>query len=138
MRLIGFNFSKINLEKKTDNFKNLKIKTGINILDVKEVKSKLLNDLDSLITIKFDYQINYEPNIAILNFQGNILFSTSTEEAKEISSSWKDKKIPEKFKLNIFNLILKKSSLKALQFEEEFNLPPHIPLPSFKSTETKE
>ena len=43
-----------------------------------------------------------------------------------------EKKIPEKFKEIIFNSIFRKCNLKALQFEEELNLPPHLPLPSFK------
>jgi hypothetical protein len=135
MRLVGFNFTKINLEKTSDNLKDLKIRTDINISDIKETKSELLKSSDGLIVVKFEYNINYEKDIALLKFCGNLVISIESKKAKEILNQWKDKKIPEDFRLSIFNVILKKSSLKALQFEEELNLPPHIPLPSFKSAE---
>jgi len=137
MKLVGFNFSKMNLEKITDNLKGLKITTGINILGINEVKSDIFSSLEALVAIKFEYSVNYEPNIAFLKFQGSLIFSISYEESKEILNSWKDKKIPENIRLKIFNIIFRKSSLKALQFEEDFNLPPHILLPSFKSKEKK-
>ena len=43
------------------------------------------------------------------------------------------KNLPEEFRLSVFNLILKKSSLKALQLEEELNIPLHIAMPFLKA-----
>jgi len=137
MRLIGFNFTKMNLEKKSDNLKDLKVTTGIDISDVQEAKSDFFKSPDELIAVKFEYNVNYEKDVAALKFYGSLIVSVESKIAKEILKQWKNKKIPEEFRLNIFNLILKKSSLKALQFEEEFNLPPHIPLPSFRPQEKK-
>lgn len=137
MRLIGFNFTKMNLEKKSDNMKDLKVTTGIDISDVQEAKSDLFKSPEELIAVRFEYNVNYEKDVASLKFNGGLIVSVESKQAKEILKQWKDKKIPEDFKLNIFNIILRKSSLKALQFEEEFNLPPHIPLPSFKPAEDK-
>jgi hypothetical protein len=134
---MGFNFTKMNLEKKSSNLKDLKVTTGIDISDVQEVESDFLKSSDELIMIKFEYNVNYEKEIASLKFQGNLVISVEQKQAKEILKQWKDKKIPEEFRLKIFNIILKKSSLKALQFEEEFNLPFHIPFPSFKPSEEK-
>lgn len=138
MRLISFNFTKMDLEKKSDNLKDLKITTGMNLIEIKEAKSDLFNSSDKLISIKFEYTLNYEKDIATLKFYGNGVVSMEPKEAKEVLRQWKDKNLPEDFKLGLFNIILRKSSLKALQFEEEFNLPPHIPLPSFKPSEKKE
>jgi len=132
MKLIGFHFTKMDLEKKSDNLKDLKINTEINLLDVGEVENSIFSSSDSLIVIKFEYVINYDKDIASLKFYGNLISSIESKEAKEVLKQWKDKKLPNEFRLSIFNAILKKASLKALQFEEEFNLPPHIPLPSFK------
>lgn len=137
MKLIGFNFTKINLEKKSDKLKDLKITTGIDIMEVKEAKATFLNSPDTLLVVKFDYSINYEKDIANLKFQGNILVSLEEKQAKDTLDQWKNKKLPGGFKLNLFNIILKKCSLKALQFEEEFNLPLHVPLPSFKPKQGK-
>ena len=138
MRLMGFNFTKMDLEKKSDNLKDLKITTGIDISDIKGAKSDFFKSPEEMIVIKFEYTINYEKDVAVLKFHGSLIVSVESKQAKEILKQWKDKKIPEEFRLSLFNIILRKSSLKALQFEEEFNLPPHIPLPSFKPTEKKE
>lgn len=137
MKLISFNFTKMDLEKKSDNLQGLKIGTEINILDIKEAKADIFSSPDSLIVIKFEYDINYEKDIATLKFYGNLIISVEEKVSKEVLKQWKDKELPEDFKLSVFNLIFKKSSLKALQFEGEFNLPPHIPLPSFKASEKK-
>jgi len=137
MKTIGFNFTKINLEKMSDNLKNLKITTDVNILDVKELKSDFIKSSERLIGVRFEYTINYEKDIAFLKFCGNLIASVEAKQANEILNQWKDKKIPGEFRLNVFNVILRKSSLKALQLEEDINLPPHVPLPSFKQTEKK-
>lgn len=137
MRLVGFNFTKIDLEKKSDNFKDLKITTGIDIIDIKEAKSDLFNSPEEIIIVKFGYFINYEKEIANLKFFGNLLVSLDSQQAKEALKQWKDKKLPENFRASIFNIIFRKSSLKAFHFEEELNLPPHIPFPSFKTSGKK-
>jgi hypothetical protein len=51
---------------------------------------------------------------------------------KDFIKQWKQKKLPEEHRILIFNVILKKSNLKAMQLEDELNLPLHIPLPSVK------
>lgn len=132
MRLLGFNFTKINLEKKSNNLKNLKISAGIDISDIQEVKSDLFKSSEEILSINFEYKINYEKEIANLLFSGNLIISIEHSQSKEILKQWKEKKIPEEIRATLFNLILKKVSVKAFQFEEELNLPPHIPLPSFK------
>jgi len=135
MKLVSFNFTKINVEKFSDSLKDLKINTGIDISDIKVVKSDFLKLNGDLIAVKFNYNISYEDKIAKLEFAGNMLVSVESKVSKEVLKKWEDKKMPEEFKLNIFNIILKKASLKAILFEEEFNLPLHIPLPSIKSQE---
>jgi hypothetical protein len=137
MKLIGFNFTKLNLEKKSDNFKDMKINSGIDITEVKEVNSPLFNSQESILVLKFNQYLNYERDIANLTFYGNLIISTDQKQAKEVLDKWENKKLPEDFKLVVFNLIFKKVTLKALQFEEELNLPPHIPFPTFKQTEKK-
>ncbi|GAG20549.1 unnamed protein product, partial [marine sediment metagenome] len=52
--------------------------------------------------------------------------------AKDILKEWNDKKMSEDFRITLFNIILRKSNLKAIQLEDEMNLPIHIQLPSLK------
>ena len=132
MKLAGFNFSKISIEKLSDKMDELKINTNIDIPEIMPIKAGLFKTKEEFISIKFVYNVDYEPKVAKMRLQGNLLLALDPKLAKEVLKQWKKKKIPEDFRISIFNVILKKSSLKALQLEDELNLPLHVPLPSVK------
>ena len=132
MKIIGFNFTKISVEKLSDNFKGLKINTNIDIVNIKQIKSDVFQTKEILIEVKFNYDIGYDPKIAKVSFSGNLLFLVDSKTAKSFLKQWKNKKFPQEHKVFIFNIILKKSNLKALQLEDELNLPLHVSLPSIK------
>jgi len=140
MKLLGFNFTKINAEKKLE-FKSTAINTDIEFLEIEKDKIEMLKDSE-IIKISFRFAVNYkeeaekeekketkQENSGKISFEGTILFSTDKEESKEILKAWKKKEIPPQFKVSIFNLILNKCSIKALSLEEDLNLPYHVPLP---------
>lgn len=134
MRLIGFNFTKISIEKidlskPTD---NLKVNTEIDVSEIKELDSKVLEIKGEMIETKFSYKIKYEPGFANVGLEGRIILSVEPKAAKEILKEWKNKKMPEDFRFFLFNIILKRATLKALQLEDEIGLPLHMPMPSFK------
>lgn len=137
MKLLGFNYTKVNIEKKTSNLADLKISSGINIESIDKVESKSTKVNDLMISVKWRYNISYTPKIADLIFEGNMILTVKEKEAEEILEGWKNNKIPDKFNLTILNVIMKKVSIKAAQFEEDFNLPTHFKLPSLKIQETK-
>ena len=137
MKVIGFNFDKISVERHKERPENLKITTNIDVSDIKETKSDMIKTKEELIQAKFSYGVKYEPGFATIGLSGNILFALPEDKAKEVLKEWKKKAMPEDFKLAIFNVVLRKSALKALQLEEEMNLPLHIPLPSFKNPKEK-
>ncbi len=138
MKLLGFNFTKIMVEKHKDRVENLKIGTRIDVSEINEAKAGILKTKEELLAIKFAYGLDYEPEMAKLDLEGNLIISLESKKAREVLKEWKDKKIPEEFKTTLFNLILRKSILKALQLEEEMNLPIHIQLPTLKIGEKKE
>lgn len=129
MKIVGFNFSKINIEKINSQSNNLKLNTNINVEEIKELKSDILKTKDQMLGVAFEYTINYNPDFAKIEFKGNILVSLDQKRSKEILKKWKENEIDQDFKIDIFNVILKKSNIKALQLEEELNLPLHIKLP---------
>lgn len=135
MRIIGFNFTKISTEKlkeASELKEQLKISTQIDVPELTEVKPHILKTKEELVGAKFTYRVNYDPGFAKVELEGRILIAIEPKIAKEILKQWKKKKMPEDFRLFLFNVILKKSSLKALHLEEELNLPLHMPMPSFK------
>jgi hypothetical protein len=137
MRVVGFNFNKMSVERLTSSYEKLSVKTNIDISEIKSVKQDLFKTNEEFIGVKFSFNLEYEPNVAKLEFTGDIVFSMDSKIAQEVTKQWKTKEIPEDFRIFLYNFILRKSNLKAFQFEEELNLPLHIPLPSLKKEEKK-
>jgi len=132
MRVIGFNLTKINIEKFKESVEDLKINTKINISNIGRVKYDFLKSKEEIIEVKFSYKINYDPELAIINISGGLILAVDFKSSKEILKQWEEKKMPEDLRVFLFNIILKKFSLKALSLEDELNLPPHISLPLLK------
>lgn len=132
MKFIGFNFNKISVERLQPIKSGLKIQTSVDIKEIKETKADFFNPKESLLEITFSYSIKYEPQAAELDFSGLILISTDPKEAKDILKKWKKRDLPNGFRIQIVNIVMRKASLKALALEDEMNLPLHIPMPSIK------
>lgn len=127
MRIIGFAFEKIAAEKEKTKEKNIKINSNIDIKSITQDKIENLNE--EVIKIEFEFKIDYQPNLAKIAFLGYLLITTDKNQAKEILKKWKSKKISDEIRIPLFNFILTKCNLKALQLEEELGLPTHVPMP---------
>ena len=129
MRVIGFNFKQIFIEKKKEVTQNIKVGFNIEIEEVKKQEVDLFKDQD-VFGFDFTFKIDYEPNYAELKFKGTILAVAEDKEiAKDIEEKWKNKQLPEDIHLGIRNTILSKCNIKALQLEEDIGLPVHMPAP---------
>jgi hypothetical protein len=137
MKVIGFNFEKIGIERKKTRVDKINIKTNIDISDIKPLKSEILNTKDNILETSFSYTVKYEPDFATVSVNGSVLITLGPREAKEVLKQWKKKKMPEDFRVFLFNMIFKKAALKALNLEDELNIPLHLPMPSFKKQEEK-
>lgn len=137
MQIIGFNFEKIEAERKKPVVGKIEVNSNIDIEDIEESKLDVIKDKSAL-KLSFDFKIKYKPEIAEINLRGSVLLLTEKDEAKSILKKWKVKKISDEIRIPIFNVILTKANLRALQLEEELNLPTHIPLPKIKSKTEKE
>ena len=126
MRIIGFNLKKIHAERKKDIKGPIKINTN---LDINSIEKDSIDIAGDILKFSYNYEIKYTPEIGELIFQGEVLVIPDKPDIKEIQKDWKKKKIKEEVRLPIFNFIMAKCNLKALQLEEDFGLPPHIPLP---------
>jgi len=131
MQVIGFNFEKISAEKKKGVEGKIQISSNIQIKSIKKENISIVKDKPTL-KIDFEFKIDYKPNLAEINLQGVVLVTVEKDESKAILKKWKNKKIDEDVRIPLFNIILTKSNLRALQLEEELNLPTHIPLPRIR------
>ena len=131
MAIVGFNLTKILVERKDSFDGKLNINSKINVEDIKKASMDISKDKETL-QLNFIFEISYEPEFAKVIFKGNVLLLLDPKESKEIIRDWKKKKnisdINEAVRESIFNIILRKCNIKAFSLEEELNLPMHIPL----------
>ena len=137
MKVIGFNFTKLLAEKLEGNRNQLEINAEIDIFEIKSLKTDIFKAKEDLIEVKFKYNVEYNPKIAKIEFEGLIIFSLDQKLAKQVLKDWKKKKMQDDFRLILFNVILRKSTLKALELEDQLNIPLHISLPSLKRVKDK-
>jgi len=129
MQIVGFNLTKAFIERKEDIKGKFKVNSRIEFKDLKEEKITLIEGKTAL-KFDFEYNIEYEPKLAELNFKGFVLAVSEPKAAKETLEEWKKKKsINPELKIKLLNLIFHKCNVKALGLEEDFNLPPHLRLP---------
>jgi hypothetical protein len=136
MVVIGFNLTKVLVERKKTITGKVSIRTNIDIKEINKEKLEMIKDKEVL-SFDFQFIIDYDPEVAKLIFEGNILVALASKEAKEILNKWKKKELPEDVRLNIFNTILSRCSIEALSMEEKMGLPTHFPLPKFTKEQKK-
>jgi hypothetical protein len=137
MKAIGFSINKINIEK-LEKLENLAINNQITFNSFEKEKSDLLKS-GELFKLGFSYVLHYQdleknkgrkPEVS---FEGFLVISLEKEESKEFQKSWKKKQIPQGATIPLYNLILKRCTVRALQLEEDVGLPTHINLPQISS-----
>ncbi|MBU0957390.1 MAG: hypothetical protein KKF56_01120 [Nanoarchaeota archaeon] len=137
MQVVGFNFEKITAEKKEQATGKIKINSNIKITNITEDKVKSF----SIEVLKFGFEFSIEhlseedpkKQFGEIVFRGSIILTVDKKQQKEILKDWKSKKIPDSVRNPVYNIILSKANLKALQLEEELGLPTHIQMPKIAS-----
>jgi len=127
MKIIGFNLSKILIEKKEKFVGKIEINQNIDIKNI--TKDSIPITAEEILKIDFVFNIDYSGETAKLEFVGNLLLIPEKDELKDILKSWKNKKISDNIRIPLFNFIMSKCNVKALSLEDELNLPFHVPMP---------
>lgn len=133
MAILNFNFNRILVEKLGKTTKQINIKSGMNVLDV--TPSKVVEaSKQQAFTISFKFETLYEPKMAQIILEGDLLYLTAEEEAKEMTEAWEKKKsLPKEVALVVFNKILHNCNVEALILSREVGLPAPIQLPKIKA-----
>jgi len=127
MKILGMNITKISGERKNIIKGKIDVKQNIDIKDI-EKQDIAISDKPGL-KVEFEYSIKYEPKVADVEIKGSILVLDDKNESKDILKDWKKKKINPIFKIPVYNYIIEKVSLKAINMEDELALPLHQPFP---------
>lgn len=127
MQIIGFNLTKISVDRKEKLEGKLEVKQNINIDNIS--KDKINISTEDILKVNFTFNIDYNPDFAKVELKGVVILLPDKDELKEITKSWKKKQVSEKFRVPLFNFIMNKCNIKALNLEDEMALPLHIPMP---------
>lgn len=133
MPIIGFNFDKIEVERKKPVTDKIEIKNNLGIKDV-DIEKLPVENIGEVLKFMFEFALVYEPDVGNISINGTILYSGDSKELKDIHKEWKkNKKIDTKLLEVLLNNVLYKCHVKALTLAQEVNLPAHLNLPSIKA-----
>lgn len=131
MQVISFMYDKILSERKQTLQAPLKVKTSIKVTDLKQEEVPLAGGKKELVLrFFFEYGVEYQTNQGSVLLAGNLLYGGKKEDLEEVYKEWKKtKKFSPEVSKEVLNYIFLRCNIKALQFEQEVALPPHIVLP---------
>jgi len=130
MAIVGFNFTKINVERKEMQKGKINISNNVAIKDVKPTDISLGKEKQDALKFTFEFTSRFEPKIGSILLGGDLLYLGDANKIKEVNEGWKkDKRVPKEIMGSILNTILAKCNIQALILSQEVNLPPPVPLP---------
>lgn len=128
MPIVGFNFTKLSVEKKNNLASDKKIKSDMKIKELKKEKLPI-GESEDVLKFNFDFIIEYEDAGQVF-MNGNVLFMEDPKKIDSLLKAWNDgKSLPKELMEQILNTVLFKCNIKALMLSQEVNLPPHFRLP---------
>ena len=71
MKIVGFNFKKITVERKGDSAKGLNINLNAEVKNIEKKTAEIFKNQDTLM-FDYEFKVDYEPNFANLLMEGTI------------------------------------------------------------------
>lgn len=135
MNILGFSFTKIAAQRAEGAQETSALDTNIKFTQVDKDSAPLLKE-GALLKVGFSFELSYateqakkREQYASVVCEGVILVSCTEKEAQEAVKHWKKKELPNNFKVPLFNLIIRKCSIKTLALQDELALPTNVKIP---------
>ena len=138
MKFINFNLTKVFGEVFSAPTQDFQVDSSLNISSIEENPYASKKEGSIFLNINFNYVVEYVKKIAKIEIAGRLVVLAEDALGKEILKQWKKKALNEPLKLEMFNAILTKTNIRAIQVEDELGLPPHFKLPSLSKSPKKE
>ena len=138
MTIVGFDFTKIDAEKKAPIKGKISINNNVTIKNVEEQNLNLGKEKQNALKFQFEFVSKYDPDLGQIKLVGDLIYMGEPKKVKEILDGWKkDKKLPKDISAGILNNVLVKCNIQALILSRELNLPSPIPLPKVQIDQEK-
>ena len=128
MSVIGFNFTKIGAQILSKQKGKIQINNNINVREV-ESQEFSAEKTRKAVRVAFRYDGLYEPKVAHIQLDGDIILLLPAKEADELIKGWDEKKVPTKTLTEAMNVVLEKCNIQAIMIARDMNLPSPVPLP---------
>ena len=133
MPVLGYNITKVEMEKLTSNIPpgqiEVKLSPKIEELRLGEIRTPTgkMNGIEVL----FDYQIEYNPQIARASVKGSILYMPPQKDrVDDILTAWEDeKKLDSVLLVEVVNFLSIEFTPMLIVIAKEMRLPYHVPIP---------
>lgn len=130
MAIIGFNFTKMLVERKEAPKGKINIKNNVEIKKVEKTDLHFGKNKQSGLKFEFEFVAEYEPAIGSIVLTGEVIDIQDEKRIEEVLKGWKkDKKLEPAVMSAILNTVLTKSNIQALILSRDINLPPPMPMP---------
>lgn len=124
LKFAGARFTKINSTRSPAFNGKLEIKTNVKIISLEKIK-----ETKETIKLSYGFEVDYG-ELGNITIEGDIFLSSDAKTTKEMLKTYSEKKFESPEYIAITNLIMQKATIKAIEMEEEMNLPLHIRLPT--------
>ncbi len=130
MAIVGFEFFKINVEKKDIVKNTINIANNIGIIDVEKNDLNVGNTKQAGVKFIFEYKSSYEPDFATIVLGGSIIYLSDEKTVKDVLDRWKaNKQLDKEIAGQVINSILAKCNIQSILLANAVNLPPPVPMP---------
>lgn len=130
MPIVGFGFTKIQVEKQKQPKGKVSINSNVSITNAESYEIKLGDSSQKGIRFEFSFTTKYTPDIANISLTGEVFYMGTEEVTEEVLKEWdENKKVSKKVVVGIMNTILSKCNVQAIVLSHELNLPSPVPLP---------
>jgi len=128
--IVGFNFTKILVEKKASIKGKVDIKNNVTVTNAESADLSIGTTKEKAVKFSFEFTSDYSPSIGQILLNGELLFMSEPAKRDEILKNWKkNKQMPKDIVGDILNTILMRCNVEALLLSRDVNLPPPIPMP---------
>ena len=143
MTIMGINFTKIDVEKKSSQKGKVNISNNVSLTNIEKVNLNFVDDKNNALKMSFTFESKFDPDMGYIKLLGEVIFMAEKKKAEDLLKQWeKDKKIEPEVMTVVLNNVLNKCNIEALILSKEIGLPAPIPLPKIsapnKTEETKE
>ena len=141
MKIIGFNFTKMNASKeRLAKFTNSSIHSNFEFTNLEKDSLDLIKE-GEVLKLCFQFFTIYSQKKEIkdveekdkdaeVSFAGEVVLLVDKDESKEFDKTWKKKQIPEQMAEHIINVIFRRCMTKAISFQDELGIPsPFLKIP---------